>query len=165
LRGHSAHHAGAESSRCDAEAHVEATAHVLQRDKVGQLNQLSVVEVFAQLAEEIIGHLDRRAAHGHRVVEHELVQIAEQRTGLVRRKRQQLVVTETPTPGDLRAQVDAVLAVGQGGCLQLGQGLEPLIEAAQLGRGLLESAVCAQKGVSALQALRSALTTSSSAVV
>jgi hypothetical protein len=44
-------HAVAEAGRADAEGQVEAAAHVLQGDVVGQLHELAVVEVLAQPVE------------------------------------------------------------------------------------------------------------------
>ena len=52
--GHRADHALAEAGGADAEREVEAPAHVLERDHVGQLDELGVVEVLAQLREQLV---------------------------------------------------------------------------------------------------------------
>jgi hypothetical protein len=101
--------------------------------------------VLPQPGEERIGHVDGCAAHADRVIEHEFVEVGEQLTGPIRRQRQQLRVAQAPSSRDLRAQIDAVLTIGQGGRLQFGQRPEALVDPLQLRCGLLELAVAAQQ--------------------
>ena len=110
-----------------------------------ELHELGVVEVLPQLGEERVRHLHRRAAHADRVVEHELLKVGEVRAGPIGRQRQQLLVAQARAARDLRAKVDAVLTVRERGRLQLGQILEALVEAMQLGCGLLKPGVAAQQ--------------------
>jgi len=53
--------------------------------EVGQLDDLGVVEVFAQSLDQFGGDVHRGAAHAFGVPQDELVHLAEQRTGLVLR--------------------------------------------------------------------------------
>ena len=52
---------------------------------------------------------------------------------------------EHPPEGDDRAHVDAVFAVGEGGRLQLGEGMQPVVQAVQPGCRLLELGVAPEE--------------------
>src|SRR5262252_874909 len=99
--GDRAHHPVAEAGGADAEGQVEPAAQVLEGDHARQLHQLGVVEVLAQRVEQLLGDLDGCAAHPHRIVEDQLVEIAEQLAVPVAREREQLLIAQSgPPPGN-----------------------------------------------------------------
>ena len=94
-----------------------------------QLDDLRVAEVLAQPGEEIVGDCYRSGGHADGVIEYELV--TGSKTALVRYvgSDEELLVAEAPPAGDLRAAVDAVLALGDGRRLELAQGAVALVHA------------------------------------
>src|ERR1035441_4479774 len=106
--GNRAHHPLAKAGGADTERQVEPAAQVLQGDHARQLHQLIVVEVLAQCAEQLVGDLNRSAAHPHRIVEDQLVEVAEELAVAIAREREQLLVAQSGTPGNSGADVDAL---------------------------------------------------------
>src|SRR5215470_5398807 len=68
-----AYHAVTEAGGTDAECSVEATAHVLQCDVVGEFDDLAVVEMLPKPVEQLVGDINWGAGHAHGVVEDQLV--------------------------------------------------------------------------------------------
>src|ERR1035438_4288726 len=137
-RGDGACHAVAETGRADAECEVESAAHVLQCYVVGQFHDLAVVKMLVKPVEQFAGDVDGSAAHADGVVQDELVELGEQRACLIAGEGQDLLIGQAPPAGDRRAHVDAVLAVGEGGRLQLGEGVQPPVQTGPPVRGLLD---------------------------
>ena len=112
---------------------------------MGEGDELWRVEVGAQRVEQLVSHLDRGAAHRGGVLEDQLVDLGEAGGVAVVGHSQQFFVGDSPLPGDLRAEVDAVLAAHRRRRLQLGQRAVPRAEDVQLRFGLLELAVGAEQ--------------------
>src|SRR5207237_456122 len=120
------------ASASSASAIAGSAPDVLQLDDVRALDQLGRVEVRGQRLEERVGHVDRSAAHGDRVVQHELLELVEAVACAVARQGQQLLLADARTVRDPRADVDAVLALRERCGLQFSKHLQPLGHAVQL---------------------------------
>lgn len=143
--GNRADHALAEAGRADAERQIEAAPEVLQRDHMGELHDLGLVETLPQAREQLVGHVHRGPAHPGGVVQDERVEVAEELAGLVAGQRQQFGVGEPESPRDRRAQVDAVLARRERGGLEFGQGAQARLHPVLPGGGLLKAGVAAEQ--------------------
>ena len=86
---------------------IEACAEILQRDCLGQLNHLLIVELCADLGEHLVGNLSRRTGHSLGISQHRFFPPIEARARFENSQRFELLVGNARVSAYGRVDVDS----------------------------------------------------------